>query len=96
MHLVREPDDLGSVRLVEKWLQDERLSYDADMIETWKNIVVIRNAEPLHANTKAVKFLQALEFFGLQFPIDYSKLWDTILEKFVASMEAWQRILENL
>ncbi len=94
--LVHEPNDRGSIRLVEKWLQDERISHDADMIETWKNILVIRNAEPLHANTKAVEFLRALKFFGIHFPIDYSKPWDAILERFVMSMEAWQRILENL
>ena len=96
--LIHEYDQKwGSIRLVEKWLLDEGIKYDADMIETWKKIVVIRNWEPIHAHKDPKDYLEALNFFGTLYPVkDYSKLWDVILEKFAMSLEAWQRILENL
>jgi len=36
-------------------------------------------------------------FFETQYPVsDYSNLWDKILEKFITSLESWQKILQDL
>ena len=73
--------------------------YDQNMIETWENIVTLRNAEPIHANISSEKaswVLNALNFFETRYPVrDYSKLWNNILNKFITSLESWQKILQE-
>ena len=90
---------MKSIKLVEQWLNDEGTK-EANMIETWENIVTLRNAEPIHANIsseKASGVLSALKFFKAQYPIiDYSKLWENILDKFIISLESWQKLLQDL
>lgn len=97
--LVKNPEEKGSIKLVEQWLRDQR-RYDPNMVKTWENIVTLRNAEPIHANIssdKASWILDALTFFDSSYPIDnYSTLWDKILDKFIISLESWQKILQGL
>jgi len=94
--LVKEAGDLRSIRLVEKWLQDNTIVYDPNMIETWRNIISLRNMAPLHAKTRAGELMRALNFFGITFPINYPRFWNAILDKFSVSLEEWQGILQEL
>jgi hypothetical protein len=98
-NLVDEPENKGSIKLVKEWLINQG-KCDQKMIETWENIVTLRNAEPIHANISSEKanlVLNALKFFETRYPVnDYSKLWDNILEKFISSLESWQNILQEL
>lgn len=94
--LVQDPGDRRSIKLIEKWLQDNGITYNPDAIRTWESIVTLRNAAPIHANTRAMELTDALRFFGCTLPIDNSKLWNAILDKFVWSLEEWQRILQQL
>jgi hypothetical protein len=94
--LVQEPGDRRSIKLVEKWLQDSGISYDPDALRTWENIVVLRNFSPLHSNTRAAELTSALTFFGGSLPINHSRLWDGVLDKFVLSLGEWQNILVQL
>ena len=97
--LVDEPENMAAIKLVKTWLKNQD-KYDQNMIETWENIVTLRNAEPIHANISSKKaswVLNALKFFKTQYPVsDYSKLWENILQKFITSLESWQKILQNL
>jgi hypothetical protein len=55
---------------------------------------------PLHAgrrNSKeAHKYLEALGFFGIAYPIDYDQLWERILDRFLESLEEWQSVLQQI
>lgn len=97
--LITEPTNKGSIRIVENWLKNQNRS-DLNMIKTWKSIVALRNAEPIHGVTskeKANSILDALKFFDSAYPIeDYSVLWDNIIDKFVSSLDSWQKILQDL
>lgn len=95
--LVHDPEDRRSIRLVEKWLQDSEIKYDPTMIDTWKNINSLRNMEPIH-ETDPVELKRILDFFGILmvYPLDYSGLWDKILEKFQLSLKQWRQILNAL
>lgn len=97
--LINEPFTKGSIKIVEKWLNNQNRS-DSNMIKTWKSIVILRNAEPIHGVTskeKAALILDALSFFDSTYPIeDYSMLWDKIIDKFIVSLESWQNILQDL
>ena len=79
------------------WLENQG-KYDQNMVETWENIVTLRNT--IHANISSEKaswVLKALKFFKTSYPVsDYSKLWDNILEKFITSLEYWQKILQSM
>jgi hypothetical protein len=94
--LVHDPKDLRSVRLVEKWLQQEGITYDTDMIQTWINIVDLRNMRPLHPGGDAERLEEIADFFGSTLPPDYEELWNGILNLFLKSLEEWNRILRDL
>lgn len=96
-NLVTDPEERRSIKLVEKWLQDDNIQYNEEMIDTWTHLMVIRNAEPLHARTNAGNYLESLNFFGINYPItNYGEAWTKILEKISISLELWQEILQNL
>lgn len=97
--LVNNPENKRSIKLVEQWLVNQS-RYEPAMIKTWENIITLRNVEPIHSirsGEKAGWVLNALNFFDTQFPVNnYSKLWDNILERFIKSLESWQKILQEL
>lgn len=86
---------LGSIKLVEKWLEEKGVSQYAGIISTWKNIRRVRKIPPIHAGI-SVEVLDAIEFFGERFPVNFSQLWDSILDKFLESLVKFQEILSDL
>jgi len=90
--LVPNPDsDWKSITLVEKMLENEKVQFDPEMIETWRNIVALRDSTPIHPDKPPIS---ALEFFGEIYPdINYERLWDTILKKFLYSLETFVDVL---
>ncbi|GAJ02254.1 unnamed protein product, partial [marine sediment metagenome] len=68
------------------------------MIKTWRNIVTLRNMDPMHPYVDSKELLQILSFFGLkkEIPFNPTLLWDEILDKFLSSLEQWQKILNKL
>jgi len=63
------------------------------MIKTWQNIVNLRNAIPLHPRDQPI---QALEFFGASFPVDYEQLWSNVLDRFLESLKKFVELLAGL
>ena len=68
------------------------------MIETWRNIVKLRNMDPMHPYVNSKELLNILNFFDLKKKIPYNStlLWDSILDKFLISLEKWQGILTKI
>jgi len=93
--LVQEPNGLRSIRLVEKWLEENKISYDSSMIRTWLHINSLRNMFPVHPEPPKELF-EILTFFDTTFPPNHALLWDKILQKFAQSLEEWNRILESI
>ena len=92
--LVRDAQkDWKAIRLVEEMLKSENVGFDSDMIKTWQNIIALRNAAPLHARDTQIP---PLEFFGFSFPLDYQRLWDSILDKFLYSLRKFIEVLVEL
>ncbi len=94
--ITEAPEDFASIRLVELWLTSAGIPFEPDMVNIWKNIRTLRNIPPLHSGSHAQELTSALSFFGETFPINYERLWDTVLDKFRFSLEEWQRILSNV
>lgn len=90
--LVSTPDNLGTIELVRKWLDEAVIQYNPDMIECWKKIMKFRNLTPLHAH-KPEDIMEILDFFDLTTHRDSEKVWDSILNKFLESLEEWYSIL---
>lgn len=92
--LVRDAQrDWKAIKLVEEMLKSEGVGFDSDMIKTWRNIIALRNAAPLHAHDAPIP---SLEFFGVSFPLDYQRLWDSILDKFLYSLRKFIEVLVEL
>lgn len=87
-------DEWKSIKLLEEWAKQNSLAYDAKMFEVWRAIVDLRNASyPFHkADTRVVRLV---EFFGQDFPPDYSKLWKAILQHFLLSIDAFMDLLSR-
>ena len=79
-------------------MNSESIVYDKDMIETWLNIVALRNMEPVHTKFDGSELKRVIEFFGLKLsrPQNYSLLWERILDKFRFSLEVWLDLLNEL
>lgn len=77
------------VKLIEQWFLENNLPYDKDMFQTWRNLIDLRNASfPFHPTNARV--VDPLQFFGHGFPINHPKLCDSILEKFIESLNKFQ------
>ena len=90
--LVSSPGDLGTIELVRKWLDEEVIQYSPDMIECWRKIVKLRNLTPLHAH-RPEDIMEILDFFDLTTNRDSEKVWDSVINKFLESLEEWHSIL---
>ena len=95
---INVPNDLGSIRLVERWLIENNVDYDEKMIETWLNIKKLRNMEPVHSRIDAIELKKILEFFGVKItrPQNYALLWDQILDRYRISLEQWRELLNKI
>ncbi len=96
--LVPDYGTLRSIGLVKKWLNDNHIQYDDNMVLTWSGIVGLRNMPPLHATGEvdAKEFMGLLNYFGATIPIDYPTIWNKIVDKFTASLALWQSLLSAL
>jgi hypothetical protein len=82
------------VKLLERWFDENNISYDRGMLETWRKIIELRNASfPYHPTDTRV--IDLLRFFGHDFPIRYPQLWDSILDKFRNSLISLQIALNS-
>ena len=94
-NLVTSPENLGTIKLIERWLDETGISYDPSMLECWEKIRILRNSTPLHAR-KLRNLSEILDFFGVKSTIDSQTLWDSIMIKFIDSLKEWHRILCGL
>lgn len=85
----------GSIKLVERWLEDKKVLDYTQMINVWKKIIKLRKIPPTHA-PMSDEVVDAIEFFGEKLPVDFSKLWDSILDRFLESLVKFQEILSSL
>lgn len=92
-----ERDGIGSIRLLESWLNKSNIIYDSEMIQTLDYIVDLRNMEPIHY-TDPKKLKKILDYFGipLTYPREYSNLWDALLEFFHGSLFELRDIINQL
>jgi len=83
------------IKIVDNWLKEEGVTYDLDMIQTWNNIVTMRNCSyPYHPESSEMTNL--LRFFGHGASPDYPKLWDSILEKLLQSLRTFRSVLNSM
>lgn len=98
--LITNPGNKGRIQLIEEFLDQRGVTYNSNIIETWKNIKILRNMPPLHAGRRdtreARRYLGALRFFGISHPINYPDLWDAILGRFLESLVEWQNTLQQV
>jgi len=89
------PENAGSIKLINTWLDEKGVSYDETMLTTWFYINRLRN-NLLHVMVPR-EFMTILEYFDVEFkdPIDYSRLWENILVKFKESLDECFRILNE-
>jgi hypothetical protein len=83
------------VKLTEFWLKKEKVPNYAQVTNVWRNIVFLRQMPPTHSDIRP-QALNAVQFFGQKLPVDYSELWETILNEFSESLIELQKILSDL
>jgi hypothetical protein len=95
--LVTDPGDRRSIRLIEAWMTQGGIPYNHAMIETWVNISSLRNMEPIH-QTNPVELKRTLDFFGMpmKYPLNYTVLWEEILNRFLWSIDEFRNILNAI
>jgi len=81
--------DWKLLKLMEQWFCENDLAYDKNMFQTWRNIIDLRDASfPYHpTDTRIVDLLRS---FDQSFPVQYAKLYDSILDKFLESLNLLQ------
>jgi len=84
-----------SIKLIEKWLDGRSASDSTQVIDVWKNIAKLRNIPPTHASIND-EVVHAIEFFDERIPVNFSKLWDSVLDRFLESLYKFQEILDTL
>lgn len=86
-------DKEGSVNFLEAFLQQKFPSYDERIITNLRNIVILRSKKyPIHSDSP--EFIDALKFFGFQsFPPVWGEVWETILKKYLESLEELKNVL---
>ncbi len=86
-------EGLKSIDIIHEWLRVSEIPSVVDIVETWKKIVRVR-AEAIHSESLGTRADSVLEFFGQsEPPVDYSKLWDSVLDKFLESLERLQVVI---
>ena len=97
-NMIQKPNWRRNDRIIKRWLIQKKINIDEEMLITWSNIKLLRNMEPIHSETDPSKLMEILNYFGepLSFPINYSSLWDKILNKFRMSLKQFRDILNNL
>jgi hypothetical protein len=90
-----DKQEVGMVKLTELWLKQEKAPNYTQVINVWRNIIVLRRMPPTHSDLKP-EALDALAFFGQKPPVNYTELWDTILVEFSASLRELQHILADM
>lgn len=81
----------GSTKVIHRWLEERRIPGYERLIKIWENIRLLRNAPPTHPEVKP-KLLDALEFFGESSSVNFTRLWDSILDRFDESLVKFQEI----
>ena len=80
--------------LLLKWLDEQQITYDGEKVKVWDAIIEWRNSSfPYHPTNK--KLIKLINFFGQCFPIDCGQLYESVLRRFLDSLEMLQRILND-
>jgi hypothetical protein len=82
----------ASIKIVQRWLEEKKTPDHERVIKVWENIRLLRNAPPTHPRVNP-KQLDALTFFGEHLPVNFTTLWDSILDRFAESLERFQEII---
>lgn len=85
----------ASIKIIERWLEEKKAPDHERIIKVWENIRVLRNVPPVHQRVNH-KRAGALTFFGERLPINFTTLWDSILDKFAESLERFQEMINLL
>jgi len=90
--LLSDQENIKLIKLLENWLNEQGVPYDPDMIQSWENIVRMRNITfPYHMGSRDI--LSLIRYYESDFPPDYSQLWESILEKL---LESFKKFVGNL
>ena len=81
-----------SIKLIEEWLQRSGFTYDSVMIETWRNIVEIRNKSPPFHRPDS-RIIELCKFFDQDYPPHYPDFWICIINKFKESLQHFVEVL---
>lgn len=91
---ISSPDEKWkSIKLLEAWnVEKNKGVIPESVFKTWMSIVGLRSAKfPFHEDEPDI--VDIVAFFGHKFPLDYERLWKSILTKFFESLEELQRAL---
>lgn len=81
-----------SIKLLDEWLQRSGLTYDSSMIETWRNIVEIRNKSPPFHQPDS-RIIELCKFFEQGYPPHYPDFWICIINKLKDSLQHFVEVL---
>jgi hypothetical protein len=84
----------GTINLLQAFLEDIFPNYDKTIITNLRNIVTLRSKKfPIHRDDP--KFIEALRYFGFNFPPDWGDLWEVVLKKYLECLEKIRKTFES-
>lgn len=94
--LVSDPNDKKSITLLRDFLDENSISYDKNMFETWIHMGLLRNYFDHKRDTEKLKAV--LTFFDepQRMPLNSGRLWEKILDNFEDSLNELLRIVNSL
>lgn len=89
-------DSNRSVKVLEEFLNITFPNYDKNLISNFRNIIKLRSKKhPIHSDDPI--FIRAVEYFGFHYPPDdWEKLWRSVLNKYLESLELLLTCLKTI
>jgi len=96
-NLVEDSDDKGTIKLTHSLCIEKNIEFNESLFETWYKIRDFRNMYPTHSDIDPKKYRDLLLFFNepIRMPPDFSRLWDSVLSKFILSLQEFQTLLND-
>ena len=89
-------DLMGSINILERFLNIYASHYDRTVIINFRNIMTLRSKKrPVHSDDP--KFIEALKYFGFGYPPEnWGELWKSVLDGYLESLELLHECLNIL
>ncbi len=93
--LVSKPCKEGTINFLEAFLEEKFPSFNKSIVKNLRQIITLRSKKhPIHKDDK--EFIDAVQYFELEFPPDWQELWERALSGYLESLKGLLEIIQKL